>query len=112
MHKAVAKLMERYGSSMTLIQGETEHPIRGFLQETRSKSHENTYRRFSLLGETPMGMFVYLGPAEPMAHTGDQLIFRERRFELRRAEPVLAGDQPVYCWGMCIEKGEADIWAR
>lgn len=112
MHKAVAKMMIRYGSAMQLIQGETVHEIHGFLQETRSKSHENTYRRFSLLGETPTGMFVYMGPAEPMAKAGDQVIFRGRRFELRRVEPVMAGDDPVYCWGMCIEKGEVDIWVQ
>ena len=112
MQKAVVALMKKYGSPMTLIHEDTSQEIRAFLQETRSKSHVITYRRYSILGETPQGMFVYIGPAEPMAKTGDQLVCGGRRFELRRAEPVMAGSRPVYCWGMCIEKGEADIWAR
>ena len=31
---------------------------------------------------------------------------------LRRAELVRDGNGPVYCWGMCVEKGGEDTWGQ
>lgn len=112
MQKTVAKMIRQYGTTMVLVKDEQEQTIQAFLQETRSKSHENTDRTFSLLGEMPSGMFVYLGPADPAADVGDHLLYEERVFELRRAELIMAGEQALYCWGICVETGGDNIWGK
>ncbi len=104
------KLLRSYGNEMQLLQGEQTHSIRAFLQDTLSRSKENAQREFTPLGEIFKGQFVYIGPAEPMAAVGDTLVFQGRRFELRRAEPVMVGNLVAYCWGLCIEKGGDSTW--
>lgn len=103
-------LIRKYGTEMLLEHDGSSQSIRAFLQESRSKSQENSHREFSALGELNRGLYVYIGPASPMAAAGDSLLWGERRFELRRAEPVMVGNRAVYCWGLCVEKGGADGW--
>lgn len=101
----MAKMIRSYGSTMTLVQDGEEIQIRAFLQDTHSKSQENARREFSPLGEVHRGLFVYIGPAQPLAAEGDEIRYQDRFFELRRAEPVMVGDEIAYCWGLCVEKG-------
>lgn len=110
MLRTMRKMIARYGTPMVLVQGGQEHPIRAFLQETGSRSQENAQREFSPLGEVYKGLYVYIGPVEPMAAAGDALILRRRRYELRRAEPVYVGGTVAYCWGLCVEKGGESTW--
>lgn len=112
MLQAMQKMMRRYGSDMVLIRGNTWYSIRAFLQETRSHSQENTQREISPLGEIRKGLHVYIGPVLPMAEIGDRIVFQERVFEVRRAEPVMVGQETAYCWGLCVEKGGADEWGK
>ena len=34
----------------------------------------------------------------------------EKAYEIRRAEPVRAGNTAVYSWCLCVEKGGEDLW--
>ena len=63
---------------MTLVQGGNETQVRAFLQETRSRSQEYAQREFSPLGEICRGLYVYIGPAEPLAEMGDRIRFGQR----------------------------------
>lgn len=112
MLQAMQKMMRHYGSDMVLIQETGRHSIRAFLQETRSRSQENARREISPLGEIRKGLHVYIGPVTPMAVTGDRIVFQQRVFEVRRAEPVMVGQEMAYCWGLCIEKGGEDEWGK
>lgn len=107
---AVGKLVRQYGSTMMLVRDGVETEIRAFLQETRSKSQSGTQREFNPLGEVPKGMFVYIGPAEEGVCAGNSLIWQGRSFEFRRAEPVMLGDDVLYYWGLCLEKGGEESW--
>ena len=107
---SVDKMIRKYGNSMFLIQGEGHKPIRAFLQESHSKSKDSCHREFSLLGEIPKGVYVYIGPVQPEVRVGDILIFQDRRFQLRQAETIMAGDRKLYCWGLCTEKGGEHAW--
>lgn len=110
MQQTLDKLLRRYGNPMTLITGDSEIPVRAFLQETRSKSMENTQRRYTPLGEINRGLFVYIGPAVPAAESGDRVIYQGRVFVIRRSEVIMTTGKPVYCWGLCVEKGGDGAW--
>lgn len=110
MQQTLDKLLRQYGNPMTLVTGDGEISVRAFLQETRSKSMENTQRQFLPLGEVKRGLFVYIGPAVPAAESGDRVIYQGRTFIMRRTEVILTAGTPVYCWGLCVEKGGDSTW--
>ncbi len=108
----VSKILNCYGAAVTLTQGETGYNIRAFFQPVRSKSWQYLEGDYSPLGEIPRGQYVYIGPVEPKAEAGDTLTVEGRDYWLRRTELILDGNGPVYCWGMCVEKGGSDTWGQ
>ena len=64
----------------------------------------------SLLGEVCRGQYVYLGPADVAVKEGDTLLLGEKSYLFRRVEPYYFGNQPIYQWGLCVEKGVNDTW--
>lgn len=105
MRQLVQRLLARWGTEMTLVHGGKEICIRAMLQHTKSKSWQNMEKQMSLLGRIPGGQYVYIGPAQPAAQTGDRLLLGGNEYELRRVEPVWFRNQPMYCWGLCVRKG-------
>ena len=112
MQQMVGKILETYGSAMTLQQDETSFAIRAFFQPVRSKSWQYLEGNYSPLGEIPRGQYVYIGPIEPEAKVGDVLTVAGKDYWLRRTELICDRDGPVYCWGMCVEKGGEDNWGQ
>ena len=55
---------------------------------------------------------MYIGPVEPAAEAGDTLSVDGKEYWLRRTELIRDGNGPVYCWGMCVEKGGEDTWGQ
>ena len=35
-----------------------------------------------------------------------------KNYWLRRTELILDANGPVYCWGICVEKGGEDTWGQ
>ena len=112
MRQMVSKILRSYGSAVTLRKGGTAHEIRAFFQPVRSKSWQYLEGDYSPLGEIPRGQYVYIGPVEPAAEAGDSLTVAGKEYWIRRAEQILDSRGPVYCWGMCVEKGGEDDWGR
>ena len=112
MRRMVEKILNTYGTPVTLTQGETAYPVRAFFQPVRSKSWQYLEGNYSPLGEVPRGQYVYIGPVEPEARVGDTLRVGEKSYWLRRTELILDREGPVYCWGMCVEKGGEDTWGQ
>lgn len=110
MQQAMEKMISQMGSTMTLVHDGTEQSIRAFLQDTHSQSQESTQWAATPLGHLANGMYVYIGPASPAAESGDVVLFQGRRFELRRAEPVMLGDRVLYTWGLCVERSGDHTW--
>ena len=110
MRQTVEKLMSRYGTDMTIVSGEEETAVRGFFRAVNSKSWQNMESVVSLLGEISRGQYVYMGPVDVTVKEGDTLILGSRTYLLRRVEPYYYGNQPVYQWGLCVEKGVNDTW--
>ena len=112
MRQMVEKILETYGTAAVLQQESSSSSIRAFFQPVRSKSWQYLEGNYSPLGEIPRGQYVYIGPVEPAAAAGDTLIINTKAYWLRRTELILDANGPVYCWGMCVEKGGEDTWGQ
>ena len=110
MRGTVEKLLSRLGTGMTIVSGEKETTARGFFRAVNSKSWQNMESTVSLLGEISRGQYVYMGPVDAAAKEGDTLILGNRTYLFRRVEPYYYGNQPIYQWGLCVEKGVNDTW--
>ena len=51
-----------------------------------------------------------MGPVAAEVKEGDTLILGERRYLFRRTERYYYGNQAVYQWGLCVERGVNDTW--
>ena len=112
MRQMVEKILETYGTAAVLQQESSSSSIRVFFQPVRSKSWQYLEGNYSPLGEIPRGQYVYIGPVEPAAAAGDTLSINTKAYWLRRTELILDANGPVYCWGMCVEKGGEDTWGQ
>ena len=41
---------------------------------------------------------------------GDELVADGKSYLVRSGQVQYAGETPVYCWGLCVEKGGEDLW--
>lgn len=107
MRQIIDKILNCYGFSMLLprIDGE----IRGFLQPVTSGNKKAQWD-ICPLGQVPEGQYTYIGPAEPKILVGDELEFGGKVYLFRKVETMNDREGPVYCWGLCVEKGGEDTW--
>ena len=110
MQQTMEKLMSRYGTDMTIVSGGNETTVRAFFRAVNSKSWQNMESVVSLLGEISRGQYVYLGPADTAVKEGDTLNLGQKSYLFRRVEAYYFENQPVYLWGLCVEKGVNDTW--
>ena len=110
MRRAVEKVMANHGTDLTIVSGEENKTVRGFFRAVNSKSWQSMESEASLLGEITRGQYVYMGPVSAAVKEGDSLILGNRSYLFRRTELYYYGNQPVYQWGLCVEKGVNDTW--
>ena len=110
MRQTLETILSRFGTDMTIVSGGEETTVRGFFRAVNSKSWQNMESVVSLLGEISRGQYVYMGPVSVTVREGDTLILGSRTYLFRRVEPYYFGNQPVYQWGLCVEKGVNDTW--
>ena len=106
----VENILKQYGTSMTLTRNGESTGVKGFFQPVRSKSWQNMVSLDTPLGEVPRGQYVYIGPPSEAVADGDTLEVKGKSFIFRRVEPYYYGDEMVYLWGLCVEKGVNDTW--
>ena len=110
MKASVERLMEKYGTLLTIVSEGKEKTVRGFFRAVNSKSWQSMESEASLLGEITRGQYVYMGPVGAAVKEGDTLILGDRSYLFRRTELYYYGNQVVYQWGLCVEKGVNDTW--
>ena len=110
MRRAVEKVMANHGTDLIIVSGEENKTVRGFFRAVNSKSWQSMESEASLLGEITRGQYVYMGPVSAAVKEGDSLILGNRSYLFRRTELYYYGNQPVYQWGLCVEKGVNDTW--
>ena len=110
MRRTVERILKRYGTDLT-VTGETgTKQIRGFFRAVNSKSWQSMESEASLLGEITRGQYAYLGPADAGVQEGDTLVLGARAYLFRRVELYYYGNDAIYQWGLCVEKGVNDTW--
>ena len=110
MRQTVEKVFARHGTDLTIVSGLESRTVRGFFRAVNSKSWQSMESEASLLGEITRGQYVYMGPAGAAVKEGDTLLLGDRSYLFRRTELYYYGNQPVYQWGLCVEKGVNDTW--
>lgn len=102
--------MQKHGTDMVIVSNGTQKTARGFFRAVNSKSWQSIESEATMLGEITRGQYVYLGPVGVTVKEGDTLQLGGRSYLFRRVEPYYYGNQVVYQWGLCVEKGVNDIW--
>ena len=110
MRQTVEKIMVQHGTDLTIVSGLENKTVRGFFRAVNSKSWQSMESEASLLGEITRGQYVYMGPVDGAVKEGDTLILGDRSYLFRRTEQYYYGNQAVYRWGLCVEKGVNDTW--
>ena len=110
MKTMVEKVMAQYGTDMTLVSGGVSKTVRGFFRAVNAKSWQSMESEATLLGEISRGQYAYIGPIGVAVKEGDTLELGEKTYLFRRVEPYYYGNQAVYQWGLCVEKGVNDTW--
>ena len=110
MRQTVEKIMVQHGTDLTIVSGLENKTVRGFFRAVNSKSWQSMESEANLLGEITRGQYAYIGPADGGVREGDTLTLGEKSYLVRRAEFYYYGNQAVYQWGLCVEKGVNDTW--
>ena len=106
----INKVMDRYGSTMTLHRQGEATSFRGFLQPFRSKSLQNTRENATLLGAYGAEQYVLLAPGELAVAKGDTVGWGQQLYAVKQAETVIAAGKAAYRWCICVRKGGEDTW--
>ena len=110
MLRMIQSLLRDFGTDLTVTRGGTARVLRGFFQAVNSKSWQSMESEATLLGEISRGQYAYVGPVAVSVREGDTLRLGEKTYLFRRVEPYYYGNQAVYTWGLCVEKGVNDTW--
>ncbi len=110
MRRMAEGIFRQYGSTMHLTVDGNRQQVRAFFQPVRSKSWQSMVNAATPLGEIPRGQYVYMGPAGVAVNIGDLLEIGGKQYLFRRVEPYYYGEEAVYLWGLCVEKGVNDTW--
>lgn len=110
MREMVERILNQYGTEMTLRGAGGENRVKGFFQPVRSKSLQNLLPVDTPLGVASRGQYIYIGPGDTGVSEGDTLEVMGRNYLMQRVEPYYYGTQELYLWGLCVEKGGADTW--
>ncbi len=106
----ISKILNTYGTAVTLCHKGQNYAVRVLFQPVRSKSWKYLNGEYSPLGEISRGQYVYIGPVDPVAEAGDTVCVGSKAYLVRQTEQIYDANGPVYCWGMCVEKGGEDNW--
>lgn len=110
MRNAVNAMIQKHGTDMMVSGKDGEKSVRAFFWAVNSKSWQSMESEATLLGEISRGQYAYLGPAEVVVQEGDTLTLGGRSYLLRRVERFYYQNQPLYLWGLCVERGVNDTW--
>ena len=102
--------MRRYGSDMTVYSTGESRPVRAFFRAVNSRSWQSMESEATLLGEITREQYAYIGPVEAEVKEGDTLFLGQKQYLFRRVEPYYYGNEAIYQWGLCVEKGVNDTW--
>lgn len=110
MRRMVNTLLRQHGTTIRISGADGERTVKGFFQPVRSKSWQSMVNQETPLGEVFRGQYIYIGPGDVEVREGELVSVDGKDYFLRRVEKYHYGDQAIYTWGMCVEKGVNDTW--
>ncbi len=110
MRRTLEKVMARYGTDMSIVSETETKTVRGFFRAVNSKSWQSMESEATLLGEISRGQYAYIGPVDAVVQEGDSAVLGEKTYLFRRVELYYFAGEPIYRWGLCVEKGVNDTW--
>ena len=111
MKKLVDKIFRRYGVPIEVQKTDGMITIHGFVQHTATSARKHLLPEYTPLGQVPQGHYLMLLPLDE-AEVGQMLLYNGKWYITRRVERVWLGDEAVYDWCLCEERGEEDQWGR
>ena len=108
MKKLISRLIDRYGTDLTIVTERGRVNRKGFLQLVASKSWQNMERMLCTGGEIPRGQYLYIGDADLELKGRDVIMTGGKNYIVRRADFIVYRSEPIFVWGLCVEGG--DIW--
>lgn len=112
MRRTVERIMASHGREITTLCGGVKTVVRGFLQPVTGKAERLAKVEQGPLGRESRAQFIYIGPAEPQLQAGDCLAAEGKTYHVRSGQILWIGDEAIYCWAMCTEKGGDDSWGQ
>ena len=110
MRKTVENILRKHGTDVEIGSMGTAKNARCFFRAVNAKSWQSMESEATLLGEVSRGQYVYLGPVAVEVKEGDTLGLGQKEYLFRRVELYYYRNEPVYRWGLCVEKGVNDTW--
>lgn len=106
MKEILDSILRHYGEPLQILRetGEQE-AVRAFLQPVTNQSWRSMKRSIGVLGDTPMGQFLYIGPVQPTLADGDLVLKGEDRFLPRRTETLYLEGRALYIWALLTRCG-------
>ena len=110
MKRMLDKILKGYGREITLCRAGEEIAVYGFFQPDTGRTDRLSVVQAGHLGREDRMRYSYYGPAEYPVEDGDELVADGKSYLVRSGQVQYAGETPVYCWGLCVEKGGEDLW--
>ena len=102
---AFERLLERYGQTVTLIQGGKEQVVKAFVQPITDKEIEQ--RMPTEVGICRRDRFLYLGSPDKTieARPGRQVVWNGQGYRVHRANPVYVGERVSHWHAVLTPEG-------
>lgn len=113
VYRMLDKIFNTYGTLLFLIRQDGTHDsLKAFLQPRKALSQRNAIKRISPLGEILGDTYLFICAADCGVQVGDTLKQRGGKvhYEVRQVETILYKNEPLYLWGLCVQKGGEDTW--
>ena len=110
MRALIERIFKKYGTTLLICRHGNDTIFRGFLHSRKSVSQRNGLKKNSPLGEIPGDTYLLIGPVDCGAKAGDDLVQGTNYYEIRQVEQVVYNSEPIYMWGLCVQKGGSKHW--
>lgn len=105
MQAMIGKILRGYGKEMILRHGGKSQKVRAFWQVETGKSEHFGKLQPGLTGLEDVNRYIYIGPVEPKASMGDEIVVDGVTYVVRNSQTIRGGEADVYVWGICVERG-------
>lgn len=110
MRGLMDRVFARYGTEVTVENGQTSYKVKVFFQSINSKSWQNMEKMYHLMGQIPRGQYLCLFPAGTAVKAGDFVEKDNVLYTVCRVEDMAAPAATVYRWALCVQKGSEYAW--